>query len=129
MTAWWRIPTECTFGDEDYLARSWQPTTLTWKATGVCHKPLYFEEPQLERYGHTTGHFVQPLLSGAHFFLNLVALPYHAGINPPWECQYPLGYYRPGQLCTLARAAGAFERARGLVGSGCHRRGGIALIP
>ncbi|MBW8885032.1 MAG: hypothetical protein JF612_09720, partial [Planctomycetia bacterium] len=28
--------------------------------------------------------------------INLVTLPYHMGINPPTECQYPLGYYRPG---------------------------------
>ena len=51
---------------------------------------------QLERYGHTRGPIVQPMVSGAHFFVNVALLPYKMGINPPNECQYPLGYYRPG---------------------------------
>jgi hypothetical protein len=62
----------------------------------LCHKPLYFEEVGLERYGHTMGPFLEPVHSGAHFFLNVAFLPYKMGINPPHECQYALGYYRPG---------------------------------
>ncbi len=96
LTAWWRVPTECTFGDEKFAGRNFAPSTLTWKASALCHKPLYFEEVNLERYGHTAGLIRQPVLSGAHFFLSLATLPYQAGINPPWECQYDLGYYRPG---------------------------------
>jgi hypothetical protein len=42
------------------------------------------------------GPFLDPLHSGAHFFLNVAVLPYKMGINPPLECQYALGYYRPG---------------------------------
>ena len=68
LTAWWRVPTECTFGDELYAGRNWAPSTLTWKASALCHKPLFFEEVQLERYGHTAGPLKQPFLSGAHFF-------------------------------------------------------------
>lgn len=128
VTAWWRIPTECTFGDETYDGRNWQPSTLTWKASGVCHKPLYFEEPQLERYGHTTGHVVQPVLSGVHFFGNLVALPYHAGINPPWECQYPLGYYRPGS-CAPWLVPPVPLSVRGALWEAGAWVGGIAIIP
>ncbi len=128
VTAWWRIPTECTFGDEIFAGRNWQPSTLTWKATGVCHKPLYFEDPQLERYGHTTGHFTQPVLSGAHFFANLVALPYNAGIYPPWECQYPLGYYRPGS-CAPWLVPPVPLSVRGALSAAGVWVGGIAIIP
>ncbi len=127
-TAWWRVPNECTFGDDVYLARNWTPSTLTWKATGVCHKPLYFEEPQLERYGHTTGHVVQPFLSGAHFFMNVVTLPYHAGINPPWECQYPLGYYRPGS-CAPWLVPPVPLSVRGALWEAGVIAGGVAIIP
>ena len=69
---------------------------MTWKASALCHKPLYFEQIQLERYGHTSGPWSQPFLSGGHFILNIAALPYKMGINPMNECQYALGYYRPG---------------------------------
>lgn len=92
----WGIPFECTIGDETLVARNWLPSTFTWKASALCNKPLYFEEMQLERYGHTTLPLVQPALSGAHFFLNVATIPYKVGMSPPHECQYALGYYRPG---------------------------------
>jgi hypothetical protein len=74
----------------------WAGTTYTWKASGLCHKPLYFEDVHLERYGHSWGPILQPILSGAHFFLTVPALPYKAGLYPPGECIYTLGQYRPG---------------------------------
>ena len=84
IALWWGVPTECTLGDEPYLARYWQPTTMTWKASGLCHKPLYFEEMQLERYGHMTGPLLEPVVSGAALLSrNLATLPDQAGINPP----------------------------------------------
>jgi hypothetical protein len=92
------LPSECYF-DETVIGpmnRSWMPTTYTWKASGLCHKPLYFEEVALERYGHSTGPISQPIVSGAHFFATLPLLPYKMGLNAPWECKYALGYYRPG---------------------------------
>jgi hypothetical protein len=95
LAAWYSLPTECTLGDEQYAGRHFLASTMTFKASGLCHKPLYFEETQLERYGHSVGP-MQPFVSGAHFFVNLAALPYNMGIHPPNECQYALGYYRPG---------------------------------
>jgi hypothetical protein len=92
------FPCECTLGNDQFIWRHWSATTHTFKAAGTCHKPLYFEDVQLERYGHTWNPALQGILSGAHFFANLALLPYHMGINPPNECIYTLGYYRPG-LC------------------------------
>jgi len=74
----------------------WAATTFAWKASGLCHKPLYFEDVQLERYGHSAGPLLQPLASAAHFFVLVPALPYSMGLEPPAECIYTLGYYRPG---------------------------------
>jgi len=74
----------------------WAPVTFTWKASGLCHKPSYFEEVHLEQYGHTCRGHLQPLVSGAHFFLTVPILPYKMGLYPPNECIYSLGYYRPG---------------------------------
>lgn len=95
LAGWWNVPSECTLGDEVHPGRDFVATNMTWTASALCHKPLYFEEVQLERYGHTAGLF-QPAISGAHFFVNIAVLPYRMGINPPNECQYTLGYYRPG---------------------------------
>jgi hypothetical protein len=96
ITAWWRLPPECPLGGLRTQERTWLASSFHYQASAVCHKPLYFEEVQLERYGHTAGPVRQPILSGCHFVMNLALLPYRMGINPPTECQYALGYYRPG---------------------------------
>ena len=89
-------PCECRLAERAFAGRSWSPTKFTWKATGVCHKPLYFEDVQLERYGHSWNPFVQPFMSAGHFFVSVPLLPYKMGLTPPNECIYTLGYYRPG---------------------------------
>jgi hypothetical protein len=92
----WGIPFTCSMGDGSFDARNFTATTMTWKASGACHKPLYFEEVQLERYGHEWGPLVQPAISSLNFVKNVAFLPYKMGIHPMNECQYSLGYYRPG---------------------------------
>jgi len=89
-------PCECRLEGETFEPRRFACTTFTWKAAGYCHKPLYFEDWQLERYGHSHGGLADPFLSAAHFFVTLPVLPYKVGVELPWECVYPLGYYRPG---------------------------------
>jgi hypothetical protein len=96
ITAWWGLPGECTVLANDDGIRDWRMCTFTWKASSLCHKPLYFEDVQLERYGHSAGPFLQPLFTTAHFFSNVLLLPYNMGVYPPNECRYPLGHYRPG---------------------------------
>ena len=92
----WGVPLTCSIEDRSFPRRDFLETTMTFKASGSCHKPLYFEEVQLERYGHEWGPIAQPVLSSAHFFGNIAFLPYKMGIHPMNECQYALGYYRPG---------------------------------
>jgi hypothetical protein len=91
------FPFECSIDQGDWHAgRAWAQTTYLWKASALCHKPLYFEDEQLERYGHSFSPCCQPLISGAHFFCTLPVLPYCMGVKPPMECEYALGHYRPG---------------------------------
>jgi hypothetical protein len=90
------FPQECMLSDEPFQPRNFAKTTFTWKASALCHKPLYFEQVGVERYGHTWGPFLQPVVSSAHFFGSVIMLPYKMGVEPPWECVYALGYYRPG---------------------------------
>ena len=91
------LPQDCPLGKNAvFQPRNWAPITYAWTASGLCHKPLYFEDVQLERYGHMAGPWLQPFASGAHFFLTIPILPYKMGLEPPNECIYALGYYRPG---------------------------------
>jgi len=90
------MPRECPLHGGEYVPRQWGRMAFAWKASGLCHKPLYFEDVHLERYGHSWGPYLQPLISGGHFFLTVPILPYKMGLYPPEECIYTLGYYRPG---------------------------------
>lgn len=124
----WGLPQECRIKQVAYEPRQWIPSEVTWKASALCHKPLYFEEVNLERYGHTAGPFAQPLISSAHFFLNIAVLPYKAGIHPPTECQYSLGYYRPGS-CAPWIVPPVPISLRGAVTQATVVASGIAWIP
>jgi hypothetical protein len=90
------LPHDCSMGEGPFRWRAFCPTTFTWTASALCHKPLYFEDVQLERYGHMCGPWLQPFASGVQFFACLGALPYQMGVELPNECIYTLGYYRPG---------------------------------
>ena len=89
-------PCECRLEGETFQPRRFAATMFTWTAAGYCHKPLYFEDSSLERYGHSHGFVADSFTSAAHFFTTLPVLPYKMGVELPWECVYPLGYYRPG---------------------------------
>jgi hypothetical protein len=91
-----KVPQECAPEQAAFQSRAWCPVTFTWTAPATMNKPLYFDEVQLENYGHSWGPYVQPIVSGVHFFATIPLLPYAMGVSPPNECVYTLGYYRPG---------------------------------
>ncbi|MBL8813890.1 MAG: hypothetical protein JNM43_27220 [Planctomycetaceae bacterium] len=80
-----------------YVARTPTPAVLQWAPSNFWHYPLYFEDPALERYGHTYSPLVQPFASTGRFATQLVGLPYQMALHPVCEKQYALGYYRPGE--------------------------------
>ncbi|HRA88448.1 MAG TPA: hypothetical protein PK992_10265 [Planctomycetaceae bacterium] len=81
----------------DYVARQASPAVLQWAPTNLYHYPLYFEDPALERYGHTYHPVVQPFASAGRFATQLVGLPYQMTLHPVKSKEYALGYYRPGE--------------------------------
>ncbi|MFN9721292.1 MAG: hypothetical protein ACK58L_21550 [Planctomycetota bacterium] len=89
------------FGGElnggEYAPRSAPATVLQWAPTNLYHYPLYFEDPSLERYGHTYHPLVQPFASTGHFAVQFVGLPYQMALKPVHAREYDLGYYRPGE--------------------------------
>lgn len=81
-------------------SRPWPLYSYWWEAPAVCHRPLYFEEVNLERYGYSCG-VAQPVVSAAHFFGTIPALPYLMAAEPCSRCVYTLGHYRPGSCAPL----------------------------
>lgn len=100
--------------------RDWDPNRKYWAAAATCHLPLYFQDAALERYGYSVeqhlgpvGRFLsiplddprqskqrnqiaQPFFSMGLFAAQIALLPYNMLMDPPWEAEYDLGYYRPG---------------------------------
>lgn len=67
-----------------------------WAPSNVFYNPLYFEDPSLERNGHTWGPLLQPFASVTRASLQLAFLPYQMTLDPPCRRVYPLGFYEPG---------------------------------
>lgn len=100
--------------------REWEPNRKYWAAAGTCHMILYFQDPVLERYGqgveqalgpigryfsyplddpkqsNQRNQILQPFYSMGKLCFQVGTLPYKLIVDPPWEAEYDLGYYRPG---------------------------------
>ncbi|MEZ6124658.1 MAG: hypothetical protein R3C49_16035 [Planctomycetaceae bacterium] len=70
---------------------------LQWAPTNLWYYPLYFEDPGLERYGHTRRDCIQPFVSSGRFLGQIAGLPYQMVLHPPKCPEYALGYYQPGE--------------------------------
>lgn len=81
----------------------------TWESPNMAHRPLHFEDENLERYGNNQK--FQTFRSGVHFFKSHVFLPYSIGKYGN-ECQFSMGYYRPGD-CNPAYLPDTTKSARG----------------
>lgn len=102
------------------VPRQWTPSRKAWTAAATGHGPLYFQDAVLERYGQSIEHAIgskgrflsyplddpresnqrnqilQPFFSIGLFASQVALLPYNLVVDPPWEGEYDLGYYRPG---------------------------------
>jgi len=53
------------FGGDTYVPRNFPDMGVCWTAPHTKYYPLYFEDPALERYGHTHHNLIQPIISSA----------------------------------------------------------------
>jgi hypothetical protein len=86
------------FGGDKYSQRDFPDVAFQWAAPTTMYYPLYFQDPQLERYGHTYPFPLQPVASVTRMTGQLLLMPYQMTITPPWTLESPLGWYRPGDM-------------------------------
>ena len=93
----YQCPAEIPLPREGAIGRAWGAKRYHWVASDVHYNPLYFEDPQLERYGQTLPAYVQPFASTGRLLGQTLLSPYLMAIDPPHSFVTPLGYYRPGE--------------------------------
>jgi len=81
----------------------WMQQGYAWVTPTFYHRPLYFEQPNLERYGLGPKRWLQPVHSAAHFFGSIGAMPYKLLTQHPGEHVYTLGNNRPGDCVPVQR--------------------------
>ena len=62
------------------------------------------------------------------YFGSVIALPYSLGLDPPNECEYPLGHYRPGNCAPYLVPPVPVSIRAGLLAAGAYT-GGVFVIP
>ena len=100
-------------------SRDWIPLSYSWEAPQLKYNPLYFEDPQLERYGNEVC-ILQPFLSGARFYATIPTLPYQMMSEGNGVCHtvYDFGYGRPGDCVPYALEVPEFSWTGALASGG-----------
>lgn len=84
--------------DEIYEPRNFAHVDKNWVPTNIKYYPLYFQDVNLERYGHMEHPVVQPAKSVALFSGQFLLLPYQMAMHQVRRPTYPLGYLQPGDV-------------------------------
>ncbi len=71
--------------EEHYTPAPWNRAHPDRNTFAFRHNPLYFEDPNLERCGHSAGYLTEAV-NIAHFAGRIPIVPYMMGANPPCEC-------------------------------------------
>lgn len=122
-------PREFKLSNAPYPGRNFSESIYTWEASNVNYNPLYFEDPNLERYGLSRRDIVQPFVSIGRFTGQLVALPYQMSIDPLRKRMYPLGFYRPGEANTPKRINGIPWNTKAAITEGLTATGLVFILP
>jgi hypothetical protein len=75
------LPAQPTLATSAFAGRSFQPSQIVAEPHYVCYGKLLFEERNAERYGWDLG-FIQPAVSLASFYKDVIFLPYHLASRP-----------------------------------------------
>lgn len=81
----------------------WNSHAYCWESPSFCYSPLYFEQPNLERYGQGVGRPFASTSSAMKFVADVTTLPIAVVCTPPWSSSCTLGHHRPGDCAPYQR--------------------------
>lgn len=112
---------------EMYVRPERVPIEFHWAASNLHHNPLYFEDPALERYGHSYHPLIQPFASAGRMTTQLIGLPYQMTIDPIHRRQYSLGWIRPGDCAPKLKYRIPLHKKAALVEAAAIGTGALIL--
>lgn len=123
-----RQPEEIDLTGGDAPVRAMEATVFQWQPSNLWHYPLYFEDPGLERTGHTFEPWLQPFYSVSRFSVQLVGMPYQMTLDPVCKKQYALGWYRPGE-CAPKQVGQIPWNTKAVINQGAVITGAVFALP
>lgn len=81
---------------EAFRRADWHTSVYAWVPPEFFHRPLYFDDQPLERYGQTSYPRLQPAISTAKYFGDVIFMPYKIVVDGHHQWVSNLGYERPG---------------------------------
>ncbi len=93
--------TRSTLSPDGYSSYYWSQSTYTWITPTFRHRPLYFEQINLERYGIQRKLPWEPVVSAADFFGTAFWMPLTILQTSPCTDVYTLGHQRPGDCAVF----------------------------
>lgn len=81
----------------------WSAHGYCWESPSFCFSPLYFEQPNLERYGQGVGRPFTSASSAVAFVADVTTLPIALICSPPCSKSCTLGHHRPGDCAPYQR--------------------------
>jgi hypothetical protein len=85
---------------EGVYERHWRGRRERVEPHYVCYKPLFFEQPNFERYGWDLG-VIAPVVSTVTFYYDYLTVPYHALTSGSLCYDCSAGYCLPGDPVPL----------------------------
>jgi hypothetical protein len=123
-----KTPTESLPESPLQRGGEWERTVCSWAAPNTFSYPRYFEDRMVERHGHLQLGHLEPFASGARFFATVPMLPYLMTIRDPCDCEYTLGYYRPGSCAPVMLQRPPLDR-RAVIVESAAIAGAVIAIP
>lgn len=120
-------PEEPIISKDVYQYRHFQHMALLVEPNYVCHRRLYFEQPNFERTGWSLG-VLQPAIHLGVFYYDIAMLPYHhwTDLSDRGECS--VGKCLPGDQAPLLLYCERYS-VTGLVGEAAVLSGLFYLFP
>ena len=112
---------------EPYAPRALATSVVKVEPSYVCHRRLYFEQPNFERVGWDLGPITTGVSLGV-FYYDVFMLPYHSWTNPCCTYECNVGKCLPGDRTPLLLYREPFS-VSGLVGQSLAVGTGLFVFP